>query len=111
MSHTIFALSFSREGFEAIIDLTEIDTAYVLAKMTGETTPQSVGNLLGMLSLRARFNQERDMEVWLIKTSEDITLKDLEDLEKEDPQALANLARQGEAVFSSKRRNTKAVIE
>lgn len=71
----VFVFSFSREGFEAIVNLTALDEEYVMAKMSGEKLPQSVGSIINMMKLRAQFNQERGMEVWLAKLSDEFTEK------------------------------------
>lgn len=106
----VFAFSFSMEGFEAIVNLTEIDQAYVMAKMAGEKLPTSVSSVIGMMQMRARYNQQRNMEVWLLKLEDDITEEELMAWAEVDPQAVADLARKGEAVYSEYGRRAKAKI-
>lgn len=84
--------------FEAIVNLTEIDEAYVMAKMSDEKLPQSVDSIISMTCLRAQFNEHRRMEVWLAKLDESFDEQYLADLAEADPKAVAMLARQGEHV-------------
>jgi len=72
MGGNVFLFSFDQNGFEAIVNLTEIDEQCVLAKMADETPPQSVGSIISMCQMRARFNQPRNMEVWLAKLDESL---------------------------------------
>lgn len=106
----VFVFSFSREGFEAIVNLTELDQKYLLAKMGGDTLPQSVGSIIDMMKIRAQFNQNRGMEVWLVKLSEEFTEEYLNAWAARDPQEVANIARMGENVYGDARRHPRAVI-
>lgn len=109
---TVFAFSFSNEGFEAIINLTQIDEEYVLAKMRDDKLPQSVSSLLNMLSIRARANAQRQMEVWLLKFDEDITEDMLMEMAEDDPQSMADLARrEGTSVYGAEYHKQKKVIK
>jgi hypothetical protein len=94
----VFVFSFSSEGFEAIVNLTEIDQAEVMAKMADEKPTTTVSSILGMMQMRSRFNQQRNMEVWLVKLEEDVTEEYLTRLSETDPQAAAEIARQGTRV-------------
>lgn len=105
----VFVFSFSREGFECIVNLTKIDQEYVMAKMAGDSLPRSVSSILNMMTIRARANEHRGMEIWLVKLSEDFTEEELLALADESPQAAADLARQGEALFDP-RKKTREVI-
>ena len=95
----VFVFSFSREGFEAIVNLTAIDQEFVMAKLADEKMPTSVSNILNMMSTRARFNEHRGMEIWLVKLDEEITEEELVIMADNDPQAAADMARMGECVF------------
>lgn len=98
----VFVFSFSEEGFEAIVNLTEIDQASIMAKLSDDPKTTSVQSILKMMELRARYNQQRKMEVWLVKLSEDFTEKELLQWANEDPQAVADLARRGEQIAGEK---------
>jgi len=105
----VFMFSFSQEGFESIVNLTEIDKAYVMAKISDEKTPQSVASILNMVSLRAKFNEQRRMEVWLVKLDNEFTEESLWAWAEEEPQAVANLARMGEHVAGNRSRSERLI--
>jgi hypothetical protein len=107
----VFVFSFSQLGFEAIVNLTLIDEAYVLAKMGDEITGRSVHDIIYMMEMRARFNPQRKMEVWLVKLSEEFTQEELLDWADEDPQAVADMARMGKSVFGGGVKHERRVIE
>ena len=60
--------------------------------------------------VRARFNEQRKMEVWLVKLGEEFTEEGLLAWADEDPQGVADLARMGEAVFYNKEARERQVI-
>jgi hypothetical protein len=106
----VFVISFSVEGIEAIVNLTYIDSQYIMAKMTDSDLPRNVDSILHMMSLRAQFNQQRKMEVWLVKLDESWTEEYLIELGREDPQAIADLGRMGENIYGKSRTSTRNVI-
>ena len=105
----VFVFSFSREGFECIVNLTKIDEDFIMAKMAGSSMPQSVSSILNMLTIRARANEHRGMEIWLLKLSEDFTEEELLAMADENPQAAADLARQGEALFDPRKKERDVI--
>lgn len=107
----VFVFSFSQEGFEAIVNLTAIDESYVMAKMGDTKLPQSVNSILTMMELRCRYNQQRRMEIWLLKLPEDYTEEMLWELAENDPQFVADLARKGEHLSGNEDRLKTQVIE
>jgi hypothetical protein len=98
----VFVFSFSQLGVEAIVNLSAIDEKYVLAKMGDQQLPQSVNSILSMMSIRARYNNQRRMEVWLLKLDDDFTEEELLALADDDPQQIADMARMGEVVYQIK---------
>lgn len=111
MSGNVFSFSFSREGFESIINLTEVDQEELMAKIEDRKPEQSVGSILTGLKLRAQYNQQRGMEVWLVKLDDHYTEENLWAWAESDPQAVADLARMGEALYSEYFRKKEAVIK
>jgi hypothetical protein len=99
MNGNVFVFSFSQEGWEAIVNLTEIDEQSVMAKMCDEKPKQTPDSILSMMELRARYNEHRRMEIWLVKLDDSFTEEDLRVWAEEDPQAVADLARMGTAVY------------
>lgn len=111
MSGNVFVFSFSNEGFESIVNLTEIDQAAIMSKLAGKQATTSVSSILNMMSIRARYNGERQMEVWLLKLSDDFTEEELTAWAAESPQEVADLARaNGEAVYGAHYHKTSKVI-
>lgn len=101
-----FIFVFSEEGFECIVNLSKIDEKYVLAKLADEKLPTSVGHIVHMMEIRARYNQERKMEVWALQATDGITEDDLWAWAKTDPQDLAEKLRdRGVSVFSTYSKN------
>lgn len=110
MSGNVFVFSFSQEGFEAIVNLSDINEQYIMDKLGDKVSVQSVNSILSMMEIRARFNAQRKMEVWVVKLSDEFTEKDLLEWADEDPQGVADLARMGEAVFGGDVAPTRKVI-
>lgn len=101
MDSNVFVFSFCQNGFEAIVNLTEIDQQDLLNVMAGSTKKSSVNSILTMMKVRAKFNEHRRMEVWLAKLDSSFTEESLLKWADEDPQAVANLARMGEKVYAA----------
>jgi hypothetical protein len=110
MDGNVFVFSFSQEGFEAIVNLSDINEQYIMDKLGDKTSKQSVNSILSMMEIRARFNEQRKMEVWLVKLGEEFTEEGLLAWADEDPQGVADLARMGEAVFYNKEARERQVI-
>lgn len=107
-----FIFAFSEEGFESIINLTAMDMAFIQAKMADEKLPQQPGNLVHMLELRARYNAQRKMEVWVLGVDQGLTEEDLWGWAENDPQSLANALRErGHAIYGAEYHSKKKVIE
>lgn len=102
--------AFSMEGFECIINLTNMDEEYVLAKLAGDKLPQSVGSVMHMITLRARFNGQRRMEVWTLGATTDINQEDLEAWAESDPQGLVDQVRARGRCFYGDNGGRKPVI-
>ena len=106
-----FVFAFSEEGFETIINLSELDMEFVQKKMAGETLPQSPGSVLNFLQLRARYNAQRNMEVWALGADDGLTESDLWDWANSDPQGLAEALRdRGHNIYGAEYSKTKKVI-
>lgn len=110
MSHNIFMMVFTMNGFESIVDMTAVQEQNVLDKLADAPSKTTINSILNVASLRARFNQEIRMEVWLLKVSEDLTKDIFEDMAKDSPQELANLLRENGTCVFGHRNNTKCVI-
>lgn len=94
MAGNVFVFSFSNEGFESIVNLTEIDQADIMHKLEHGENANNVGEILGMMKVRCMANQHREMEIWLLKLPDDMTEEELNEWAENDPQAVADLARE-----------------
>lgn len=80
-------------GFECIVDLTNWERKSLLDTIAGnelESPPVSLHALI----MRARFNPQRNPEIWTFNTEPEMTEKDLWYHATENPQALVNLIRE-----------------
>lgn len=103
-----FIFAFDQDGFETIINLTELDMNAVQAKMLGEKAPQTVGSIVHFLQLRARFNGERRMEVWVLGAVEGITETELWEWANTDPQSLVDILRdRGHNIYGHNKAETR----
>jgi hypothetical protein len=100
MDSNVFVFSFCQNGFEAIVNLTEIDQQDLLNVLADSNKKSNVNSILNMMLLRAKFNENRCMEVWLVKLDSSFTEESLLKWADEDPQAVANFARLGEPVYT-----------
>lgn len=110
MSFNVFVFSFDYNGFEAIIDLTDVNQQYVMAKLAGDDTAKSPDSILHMLQLRAQFNQGRGMEVWAARLDEELTEEDLWAMAQQDPQIVADWARGGTNIYGDHRQRPGRAI-
>ena len=97
-----FVTLFDSEGFESIIDITEMEEEHVLQKLTKEDYDENskAGKLVGQMTMRARFNGHRKSQVWVF-TAAAVGADTLMDIATSNPQGMADLIRKnGVEVFS-----------
>ena len=82
---------FDNLGFECVYNITALESEYVMAALADEQY-QLPFNLKAM-KMRARFNGQRNPEIWFFNVSEDLTEEDVRAMAKESPQALADFIR------------------
>lgn len=100
---------FDCNGFEVLCDITDYENRLLLNMIAGETLHKPPFDLQAMM-LRARFNPQRDPEIWFF-TSE-LDEKMLWKYAKEEPQALADAVRRcGKPADPGYKKNTpKAIV-
>ena len=110
MSHT-YLLSWDCLGLEACINISDIDKEIMWdsLKDTGDNSnqgrPQSVGSIVNMLQLRARYNNQRFYEIYVVDTDDTVTADDLKSMFDNDPQGSADLIRQrGRVLYSDRQK-------
>lgn len=119
----IFILSWDCNGLECCRDITELvgdanqfekDSLFERIK-NPDTEPvnqplKEVSNFLHYLQMRARFNPQRNYEIYMVHTVKGITEQDLTEMFNTNPQASADMVRvQGTKLYSD-RSTTKRVI-
>lgn len=86
---TKYLTMFDCEGFECLIDITSHERRFLLAAIKGEELKDNIG--LNQMMIRARFNPQRNPEIWVFTSSvDDATLQELKESE---PQMLVDLIR------------------
>ena len=93
MSKTrVYICMWDCNGFEVIKDCSSWERESLLNTIAGKELKPAPVNLHAM-TLRARFNPQRNYEIWTLNTEEDLDEDALWSYAEENPQALADLIR------------------
>jgi hypothetical protein len=120
-----YLLSWDCNGLESAIEITEVEKQVEQAekerawKILSDPNATDPGNLGGKklydmvhgILLRARFNPQRNYEVYLVTCAPGITKDTLVKQFEENPQGMADLIRERGTKLYSDRATTKRVIE
>lgn len=116
MSHT-YVLSWDCQGLEACINISNIDKDEMWSALKStEDNPNkgrsnTVGSIVSMLTLRARYNTQRHYEIYLVDTVDSISESDLRTMFEDDPQGSADLIRErGRKLYSDRYEENKIKI-
>ena len=111
MSHT-YILSWDCQGLEAVVNISDIEKEQMweVLKSTGDNSNKGrsniVSSIVGMITLRARFNSQRHYEIYCIDTDDTITTQDFRTMFEENPQGMADLIRErGRQLYSDRQRD------
>ena len=111
MSRT-FAMMWDCYGLEVIQDCTDVLKQHTWAELSGQDRrrlPQPPD--LGMWEMRARFNPQRNYEIYILTTHDDITREDLRQAFEDAPQHMADTVRaRGIKIYSERTTNKERVI-
>jgi len=100
---TQWVVLFDNEGVDTLVPWGELVEERVMATLSGEKPPSSPNHIVSRMMLRARFNQQRNPEVWAYNTQEDIAYDDMRGMWEDNPQYMADLVRsKGEQFFGDK---------
>jgi hypothetical protein len=77
-------------GFEFVVNTTKMEHQDLMADLTG--TPKSRSNILYTSLMRAKFNPQRNPQIWGFTST--LTEDELVKISKESPQELANLIKE-----------------
>ena len=89
----VFICYWDCNGFECIVDITSWENQSLLNTIAGKPLKKSPVNL-NALTMRARFNPQRNPEIWTFNTDYKMTEDTLWQYADENPQALVDLIRQ-----------------
>ena len=120
-----FLLSWDCYGLESVISISEIEEHMAQAekerawKILADPNAQDPGpqggaklhNMVQGILLRARFNPQRNYEVYLATCPGDMTEADIKKLFNENPQGMADLIRERGTKLHSDRNTTERVIK
>lgn len=93
-----FLISWSNEGLECIVDVTEdhpdnFNVKMAMAMIAGEQHPNNFASHIGwQIKMRAQFNPQRQTEAYVIGT--DLDLETVQEFADSDIQALVDFTRE-----------------
>ena len=102
-----FAIMWDCQGLEAVARLPDpADTTFALLKGVEPPRPPNIN----MWELRARYNNQRRYEIYLITAVPGINEDDIRDMFEADPQGAADTIRRIGNKFYSDRRDEHAIV-
>lgn len=110
-----FLAYWSNEGLESIIDIRGVHKEVTWQTLKDPDhacdAVKKLNTIIHGMMLRARFNNQRDYELYAFSVQKGITKKDIEKAFEESPQTMADTIRKiGVCVHSTKRSKAKTVI-
>lgn len=91
--------SWCNDGFEYLQDITDLhpdsfEKGQIIDALKGnEIKRNPLGHQLTMMKLRARYNSQRQYEIYLFTTEDTVEFKDIKDWMAADPQGLVDWIR------------------
>jgi hypothetical protein len=101
MKNRIYAVMWDCYGLESIAEVP--DPALATFAVLKDQEPPATPNI-NMWALRARFNTQRHYEIYIINTTPEIELEDIQAMFEADPQTAADTIRRLGKKFYSDRR-------
>ena len=112
MSRT-FAMMWDCYGLEALTDCTEVLQQHTWAELAGRDRrqlPQPPD--LRMWEMRARFNPQRNYEIYVLTTDDTVTGDDLRQAFEDAPQHMADTVRaRGTPIYSARDTSRERIIK
>lgn len=98
-------------GLEYSCDLTNYEKELMWSELKGEKPTVRIPGL-DILILRARANPQRNYEIYTVQVEADVSLKDIQDMFKDTPQAIVDLVRaRGHRLYSDRQYAEDRVIQ
>lgn len=108
MSDHQFVAVWDCYGLEYLEDITEIQSSQVWSALQGKPAEVHLPNLMH-LELRARYNSQRNYEIYIFNAVEGITKDDILEMFENDPQSAADTIRRIGHKFYSDRREERGI--
>jgi hypothetical protein len=106
--HNIFAVMWDCNGLEAVEQVP--DPALTTFAVLQGTQPPQMPNL-NMWSLRAKFNTQRNYEIYIVHATPEITQEDIREMFEADPQTAADTIRRlGQKFYSDRATQPRAIV-
>lgn len=97
----VYICMWDENGFEVLKDCTSWERDSLLNTLADKPLKPAPVNLQAM-TMRARFNPQRNYEIWSFNTTEDLDEEALWSIAEENPQALVDLIREkGKRLYSN----------
>ena len=105
-----FIVMWDCNGLECVADYTQYSQDEVWAKLKGEPGLRMFPNI-EHLKLRARYNSQRNYEIYAVTAVEGITEQDIRDMFEADPQGAADTIRRlGHALYSDRMVTERKIV-
>lgn len=105
----VYICMWDENGFEVLKDCTNWERQSLLDTIAGRNLKPAPVNLQAM-TMRARFNPQRNYEIWTFNTEEDLDEDTLWEYAEENPQALVDMIRdRGKRLYANEK-NTEPRI-
>lgn len=100
---TTWLVSFDTDGFEAIINVTEAYMEEAMEALVSDNFKSKLDSTLMAMKLRARFNAQRNPQIYTFVSSGEIDEETLRMVADENPQFLADWIRlHGSRIYGEK---------
>lgn len=108
LKENIFAIMWDCNGLEAVEQVP--DPALTTFAVLQNKEPPKMPNL-NMWKLRARFNTQRNYEIYIVTTTPEITKEDIRAMFEADPQTAADTIRRlGQKFYSDRATQPRAIV-
>lgn len=122
MSNRAFLLSWDNTGLEGVVEvdydaLDQLEQERTVKVLTdpkgrdpGNPLNKKLSSTLSMMKLRARYNNQRHYEIYLVPVADGITEQNIRDLFESTPQDAADLIRERGIKLYSDRANQNSIV-
>lgn len=94
MTNNAFLFMWCNEGLESIIPITEYEHEAVLNAIRIGSTVTKLNEIIWSMQLRARFNSQRQYEIYAMECDDELSEDDLRQCFDDDPQGIVDVIRE-----------------